>query len=131
MSIKNRLTQEVAYRIDELRGLDVNSAEYKTGVDAVSKMIDRLIEMDKIDIEDEVREDARKKAKFEEETRTREMADERLDRLVKNILTGVSIGGGILLAIWGTNKTIRFEETGTYTTTAGRKFASRLFSWVR
>ena len=56
------------------------------------------------------------------------MEDDKKDRLVKNCLTGASILSGIGVTVWGALKSWKFEETGTVTSTAGRKFINNLFS---
>ena len=51
-----------------------------------------------------------------------EQEAEKKDRLVKNCLTGVSIGGGIGLTIWGALKSWEFEKEGTVNSAFGRMF---------
>lgn len=96
------LEKEINRRLLELENLDISSDEYKVSVDTLTKLIDRSVEIDKND-------------------------DEKKDRKIRN---GISIAGIIIptcVTIWGTIKTIRFEESGTLTTTAGRNFVNRIF----
>lgn len=96
------LENEINRRLLELENLDISSDEYKVSVDTLTKLIDRSVEIDKND-------------------------DEKKDRKIRN---GISIAGIIIptcVTIWGTIKTIRFEESGTLTTTAGRSFVNRIF----
>lgn len=96
------LEKEINRRLLELEGLDIGSDEYKASVDTLTKLIDRSVEIDKND-------------------------DEKKDRKIRN---GISVAGIIIptfVTIWGTIKTIRFEESGTLTTTAGRNFVNRIF----
>lgn len=96
------LEKEINRRLLELENLDISSEEYKVSVDTLTKLIDRSVEIDKND-------------------------DEKKDRKIRN---GISIAGIIIptcVTIWGTIKTIRFEESGTLTTTAGRSFVNRIF----
>ena len=54
------------------------------------------------------------------------MEEEKKDRLVKNC---ISIGGIVLpvaVTIWGTLKSLKFEESGTVTTIMGRGFINKL-----
>jgi hypothetical protein len=69
--------------------------------------------MEKLEIERSEKEKARK--------------DERTDRIVKNVLTGVSVVGGLALTVWGSLMSWKFEESGTITSTPGKKFMSNLF----
>lgn len=128
MNIKKLVDEEVVDELGRLRGMEVASDEYKATMPELVKLLDRSIEMEKLKEEFRLKEEAQK---FENDLKLKQMKEDRLDRWIKNIMTGVSIGGTLLLTIWGTNKTLRFEETGTITTTAGRKFTGKLFSWLK
>lgn len=128
MNIDEKLKAEIVGDLELMEDMDIKSEEYKTSAKIVGDLIDRAVELDKLSIE---REKMAASQKIEIDLKQQQMKEERIDRLIKNILTGVSVGGGILLTIWGTNKTLRFEETGTITTTAGRKFTGKLFSWLK
>lgn len=128
MDIKKLVDEEVVDELERLRGMAVGSDEYKATLPEFTKLLDRSIEMEKLDREHKLKEETQK---FENDLKIKQMKEDRIDRLVKNIMTGVSIGGTLLLTIWGTNKTLRFEEEGTITTTAGRKFTGKLFSWLK
>lgn len=128
MDIKNMVDEEIVDELERLRGMEVGSDQYKATVGELVKLLDRSIEMEKNDSE---RKRLKETQKIENDMKLQQMKEERLDRWIKNGLTGLSIVGGLLLTIWGTNKTLRFEEEGTITTTAGRKFTGRLFSWPK
>ena len=55
------------------------------------------------------------------------MEEEKKDRLIKNILTGAGIIIPLGVTVWGTLKTLKFEEEGTVTTLMGRGFINKLF----
>ena len=67
-----------------------------------------------------------KRLQLQAEELQKEIEDEKKDRKVKNILTGVSVIGGFALTVWGTCKSIKFEETGSFTTIMGRGFIQKL-----
>ena len=113
MDIEKMLHEEIANELDELRGLEVGSDQYKAVVDGVTKLADRAIEIDKLNAE----HDERVKARESEER----------DRKTKNWLTGVSTVGGMALTVWGCLKSWKFEETGVVTSAAGRRFIDSLF----
>ena len=125
MDIETMLHEKIAKDFENLKTMEVGSEEYKAASDSLTKFMDRAIEMEKVHIEREDKEESRENDK---NLKLEQMADDRKDRLVRNVMTGVNILGGIGLAIWGTNKTLKFEETGTITTWAGKKFISKLFS---
>lgn len=114
MSIETMLHERIADDFDKLREMEVGSEEYKAAAATLNQFMDRAIEMEKIG--------------SEKDLKIQQMEDDKKDRLVRNIFTGVNVLGGIGLVIWGTNKTLKFEETGTITTSAGRKFIGKLFS---
>ena len=66
--------------------------------------------------------------KIDNAMKSKQMKEERIDRIVKHGLTALSIASSIGLTAWGTCKTLKFEETGTVTTSAGRNFIRNLFS---
>jgi hypothetical protein len=92
---------------------EAGTEQGRTTIDGVTKLLDRKIEIERLEIERVEREQARK--------------DERIDRAIKNGLTGVSIIGGLAVTVWGALKSWKFEETGTITTTPGKKFIGNLF----
>lgn len=112
MSIENLLHEEIEHRLKDLGGMDPKSDEYKSAIDGTAKLIDRAIEIDKFNKE------------CEDKTECREF--DKKDRLAKNIISGAGIVIPTVLTIWGTLKSLKFEETGTVTTAIGRGFINKL-----
>lgn len=106
--LNDRIQDELAY----LGGINAKSEEYNKTVDGVTKLLDRAIELEKIDIED-----ARKAESLD---------DERKDRIVKNVISVAGIGIPVVVTIWGTLKSFEFEKEGTITTIMGRGFIQKL-----
>lgn len=124
MSLKSLLTVATEDGFDKLDGMEVGSEEYvKTGK-ILLEMSDRIIEIEKSESEEENQNENRK---IDKELRLKQMKQEQIDRYIKHGLTAVSVIGGLALTIWGAKASWRFEETGTVTSTAGRKFISNLF----
>ena len=134
MDVKDLLTQTIGNQIEALEDMEVGSDKYKTTVDGISKLMDKLNESNKNDYDYWLADEARKLEKElkenqlaqETELKERQLAEERTDHIVKNGLTALSIVTGIGLTIWGTYKSFKFEETGTITTIMGRGFISNL-----
>ena len=124
MSIDTMLREEIQDEITRLGTMELGSEMYKTTVDGVTKLLDRANEMKKIDAEARDRSESRE---IEIQFKNEQMQDDKKDRIVKNILTALSIGGGFVLTVWGANKSWKFEETGTVTNGPGREFMKRLF----
>lgn len=125
MSMKTKLHIEIEEGFDKLNNMEVGTDQHKTAVDELTKLMDRAIEMDKVENELRDKEETRKN---ETELRLKQMEDDKKDRLVRNCLTGFSILSGIGVTVWGALKSWKFEETGTITSTAGRKFIGNLFN---
>lgn len=123
MDIENLLYDEIGTEFEKLRGKEPGSDEHKAIVDEVAKLMDRAIEMKKVD------NDCKEKAAIREDEQTakqQQMVDDKKDRLVKNLLNAVGIVLPILVTIWGTKVSLEFEKEGTFTTIMGRGFINKL-----
>ena len=112
---KTLLVTEIQRESELLEKMEVADESYKTMVDGITKLADRVIEIERVEND-----------RSEKEIKLRELEDEKKDRLIKNCLTGASIVTGLGLTIWGTLKSLKFEETGTVTTIVGRGFINKL-----
>ena len=126
MSIQRLLREEIESEFKELSTITPGGENYKVAVDGITKLMDRAIEMEKNEIDRQDRIDARDS---ENELKTRQMEDEKKDRFVKNLLTGVGTIGGLVVTIWGAKKAWKFEETGTVASPVGRSFINKLISF--
>ena len=123
MKFEHLLKEEIVSEVETLGKLELGSEQYKTTVDGVTKLVDRALEIEKIDIEAEERERSRE---IETNLKIQQMEDDKKDRKVKN---GIAIGStllGVVVTVWGTLKTLKFEEEGTVTTLMGRGFINKL-----
>lgn len=127
MELKTLLKEEIQDEMNELGKLEIGTDKYKATVDGVTKLVDRAIELEKIEVE--------KNEKMNDKAVNIEIQNERLkiekrDKFVGHLLTGVSIAVTTGVTIWGTFKTLKFEETGTVTTFAGKEFINKLLRKV-
>ena len=141
--IKTKLMEELESEIEGLQNLDVGSNEHKMAVEDITKLADRVIEIFKIEGESErkAREYLFDKDKLEKELneriKSREL-DERTkaeqakdNRKFKWLEIGIAVIGiavPTIVKVWGTNKTLKFEENGTVTTMSGRAHINSLFT---
>jgi hypothetical protein len=126
MSIDNLLEVEIEEKLNKISEMEPSTDEYKTAVDSVTKLLDRAIEMNKIDNDRKERKDIR-----EEDTKSR-LESEKVEKkkyFIDKVLTALSIGIPAVLTVWGTKKSLKFEETGTVTTIMGRGFINKLLHW--
>ena len=122
-NIETLLHEEIQDGFDSLSRMERGTEIHKTTVDEVAKLFDKAIEIEKIEIEAKERAKARE---VEASLKRAQMEEDRKDRRVKN---GIAIGGIVLplaVTIWGTFKTLKFEEEGTVTTMMGRGFINKL-----
>ena len=139
--LKTLLKEEIIYEFDQLRGFNVETAEYKSGIDNLVKLYDRAIEVDKAENErtDRLSQheselemknrqiDEQINGRIEETALKREQFEEdRKDRIVKNVLTLLQIAIPTIVAVRMTYKTFEFEKEGTVTTIMGRNWIGRL-----
>lgn len=124
MSMKTMLNEEIQSEFSELAKIEVGTDPYKTTVDGLTKLMDRVIEIDKIEAESYDRAEALER---EYELKLKQMREDRIDRIVKN---GIAVGTallGVAVTIWGTKATFEFEKEGTISSIMGRGFINKLF----
>ena len=122
-NIETLLHEEIQDGFDALSKMERGTEIHKTTVDEVAKLFDKAIEIEKIEIE---AKDKAKSREIEASLKRAQMEEDRKDRRFKN---GIAIGGIVLplaVTIWGTFKTLKFEEEGTVTTIMGRGFINKL-----
>ena len=128
MSLEKLLDKELESSINCLEDIPLGTEEYKASVDSITKLLDKSIELKKLEIETD---DKIKTREFEESIKTQQMEDERKDRIIKNWLTGASIVIPAGCGIWGFIKSIKFEETGTITTLSGRNILGSILKFKK
>lgn len=123
MEIKTILLEEIEDELNDLTKVALGSDEYKASVDGIAKLMDRAIEMERVDRETKDKVDER-----ENENQNRQAQDklETRDRLIKNCIAVAGIVVPTVVTIWGTKKSFEFEKDGTITTIMGRGFISKL-----
>ena len=119
MSIQTLLNEEIKNEFEDLKKMELGSETYKTTVDGLTKLVDRAIELEKIDAE-------QNEAYENRQVELSKIEDDRKDRWVRNILTGAGIVIPTAVTVWGTIKSINFEKEGTITTIIGRGFIQKL-----
>lgn len=123
MEFENLLTEEIQAEIETLKGMELGSEPYKVAVDGITKLIDRSIDIEKYSTE---RKEKAEEKELEAYWKERESAEEKKDRRIKD---GIAIAGivlPIIVTIWGTKASFKFEEEGTITTIMGRGFINKL-----
>ena len=124
--IKELLDEEIKSELEVLKEIAVETESYKTTVEGISKLIDKRNEIEKIDLE-------KKKIALNEQMELNKAGKERendaynrKDQIIKHAISIGSIVIPVFVTVWGTYKTLKFEETGTVTTIMGRGFINKL-----
>lgn len=119
------LQDEIENELEELGRLEIGSEQYKVTVEGLTKLIDRSIEIDKINFE---MDDKIEDRETDLELKNKQIEEDKKDRRIRN---GISIAGlaiPAIITVWGTLKTLKFEEEGTVTTLAGRAHIQKMFN---
>ena len=122
-NLKKMLHEEIENQFDGLEGIEIGSEAYRNAVDGLSKLMDREIEISKLQAE---REDKLESRAIETRLKNRQLIDDKTDKIIRNGLTAAGLVVTAGLTVWGTLKTFKFEETGTITSSIGRGFIQRL-----
>lgn len=155
-NINKKIDEEIASEIDNLSYLEKGTEQYKIAMDGIIKLTDKSIELqkleasvkkDKRDYEIRMKElelnseknkndfDIRmeglqlddKKLKVEQDKNEVDNINKAKSQKIQTTISIVTIAVPALLTIWGTCKSLKFEETGTITTPIGKGFINRLF----
>ena len=121
--LEEMLHEEIESQFDGLEGIEIGSEAYRNAVDGLSKLVDREIEISKLQAE---REDKLESRAIETRLKNRQLMDDKTDKIIRNGLTAAGLVITAGLTVWGTLKTFKFEETGTITSSIGRGFIQRL-----
>ena len=124
MKFKSQLSTEIKDELETLGKLEVGSEAHRAAVDSVTKLMDRAIELEKLEVEIEKCEVDRENDCYYKD---QELKSNKKGRMVKDAIEIAGIVIPTVVAIWGTLVTLEFEKEGTVTTFAGRSFISKLF----
>lgn len=138
--IKKLLDEAISDELSNLETLELGSEEYKITVEGIAKLMDKKIEIEKLehDSVEKAKDRELESSKFDkemdekaksrgiEEKKLEQIKNEKTDQLFRNGIAIANIVVPTLVTIWGTFKTLKFEETGTVTTIMGRGFVNKL-----
>lgn len=130
MSIKTQLEDEIRDEFEALRKIEVGSDTYRATVEGLTKLIDRKIEMDKVEV------DARErviKRNDDNEFKEMQLADDRKDRAIKNGLTVATLVITTGTTIWGILKSLKieFKDNEMITSTVGKELMKRVIPFKK
>lgn len=127
MSIQTILREEFTNELEELGKVEFGSEKYKVGVAGVAQLADRLIEMSKLDTEDEKIDIERQKLDIENQ----KLEEDKKDRKTKNRISVFGIAAPAAIAIIGGAAMFVYEERGSITSQVGRKIIDKYIFRVK
>lgn len=116
--LKKQLEGEFTGRLEQLGAADLGTEEYKSAMDSMTKMADRIIEIEKVEIDRELKVQHQAD---EWAIKEQQLKAEKKDRIVKYVLEGGKIVVTTAVGIWAFVASMNFEKEGTLTTQGGRK----------
>lgn len=124
MNLETLLYDAIETDFEELVNAKDKPEERRAIVDELTKLMDRAIEMEKVNNDCTDKTEIRENDKVLKE---QQFEDEKKDRWVRNAISTAGVVLPILVTIWGTKVSLEFEKEGTITTFAGRNFFQKLF----
>lgn len=109
------LHEEIEAGFKKLSELEKGSDEYKTLADSLGKLIDRAVDIDRLN--------------YEHDDKQKQFEEDKKDRWIKNgvaIFTAVS---GVLVTCYWSGRSLKFEEFGTNTTSVGKSFVNKAINF--
>ena len=123
MDIENLLYDEICHLYEKLGDLTPGTEEHRAVLDEIAKLTDRAIEMKRVDNDCKERAATRES---EQVLKEQQLIEDRKDRIVRNVISAGGVVLPLLVTIWGTKVSLKFEETGSFTTIMGRGFINKL-----
>ena len=125
MKIETLLNEEIQDEFKNLKEMELGTEDYKTTVDGLVKLVDRAIEIDKLNIAAQDKIDSRE---IEVDLKQQQINDDKQDRKIRNAIAIAGIVIPTIVTVWGTFKSLKFEKEGTVTTIMGRGFIQKLLT---
>ena len=123
MNIETLLYDAIESDFEELANAKGKPEERRAIVDELTKLMDRAIEMEKVNNDCNDKTEIRENDKV---LKMQQFEDEKKDRWVRNAIGAAGVVLPILVTIWGTKVSLEFEKEGTFTTIMGRGFIQKL-----
>lgn len=124
MSIKTKLTEEFNDEILEISKMEVGSKEHSAAVESLTKLADRVIEIDKIENEQELKD----RVQMDEVCQKNEQLKvSKIDTVLKH---AGNFGKAVLMVgagLWVYSSSMKYEEKGIIPTTDGGRSSIKQF----
>lgn len=124
MSIKMQLTEEFNDEISEVSKIEIGSKEHSAAVDSLTKLADRIIEIDKIDNEQEFKDRTQTDEAYHKDE---QLKVSKIDTVLKH---AGNFGKAVLMVgagLWVYSSSMKYEEKGIIPTTDGGRSSIKQF----
>lgn len=126
MGIKTALVDEFNNELKELGKLELGSDKYKVAVDGVTKLADRITEIEKLDDSRAEKKHQELALSYEQDLKREQLESEKKDRVAKNwIMVGTAVFSAAVYGLAFIAST-NFEREGTFTTEGGKNSIRQL-----
>lgn len=122
MSIKNNLIEEFNSQLEEVSKMEVGSEKYKIAMDGITKLADRITDIEKLESEQSLKYD---RQTMDDHFKEKQMKVDKQDKLIGHAIDGVKVCGGLGLTAWAFVASMNFEKNGHLFSTEGGKNALR------
>lgn len=112
LKYKTLLNDEIKAELEAMGDMETNSEEYTIMVDGLTKLIDKSIELEKLEMDKSNHKD---KSSFD-----------KTDKIINYAINIAGIVVPVIVTIWGVKVSFEFEKEGTVTTMMGRGFINKL-----
>lgn len=117
MSIKTELIEELRSQLGGLHQMKLGDDEYRYTVDGVTKLADRVIELEKLEVETELKGS---EIEIEENLKKEEMRELSKDRKTRNVIEAAKVVIPVTAACVMAIVSMKWEKLDTLTSTAGK-----------
>lgn len=123
MRIKTTLVDEFNSQMEEVHKIEVGTEQQKIAVESVTKLADRIIELEKLEVQRELEISRRE---IDESLKIDELRTDRRDKMIRN---GVAISGLVLAGVTAFITTKMELAGGMHTTEAGKSSIRQLLKF--
>ena len=125
MSVKSLLTDEICGQVNEISKLAVGTEESKTAINGAGILMDKLNDIQKLELEQRKLDMERERLEIERER----AENERRDRKIKNGITIGTAATGAMITIGMSLLAYVYEERGTISSKPGRSSIDRALNY--
>lgn len=123
MRIKTTLVDEFNSQMEKVHKIEVGTEQQKIAVESATKLADRIIELEKLEVQRELEISRRE---IDESLKIDELRTDRRDKMIRN---GVAIGGLVLAGVTAFITTKMELAGGMHTTEAGKSSIRQLLKF--